>query len=200
LIHKQTAPFHLSPDKTADVEMMHGWRDGEAADLADAKLFELHYESGDLSMIILLPNKIDGLSALEQSLTADSFEKSFREAHEGEAHISLPKTTMRCNLELSGTLSAMGMPTAFSRASPTLAGLGGSKEDLFLSNVLHQAFLSLDETGTEIAAATTETSTTTSAPAFGETIEFNADHPFVFLIRDNRSGAILFIGRYMGPP
>jgi serpin B len=111
-------------------------------------------------------------------------------------YVYLPKFKMTTGpLELKGILKAMGMKDAFSMAAD-FSGMSGNK-DLFVSNVLHKAFMAVDEKGTEAAAATAVVVTLKEEPAASPV--FRADHPFVFVIKDNRSGSILFIGRVVNP-
>jgi serpin B len=92
----------------------------------------------------------------------------------------------------------MGMPLAFSQTGADFSGMTGSR-DLFISKVIHQAFVNVDEKGTEAAAATVVTMSLMSAPQHIEPKIFKADHPFIFLIRDNTTGSILFMGTIMKP-
>ena len=94
------------------------------------------------------------------------------------------------------TLASMGMPLAFSNGAD-FSGMTG-KRDLFIDDVIHEAFVSVDEAGTEAAAATAVVMKLTSAP-IGPPVEFTVDHPFIFLIRDIETGTILFVGRVMNP-
>jgi serpin B len=92
----------------------------------------------------------------------------------------------------------MGMPLAFSIDNADFSGMTG-KRDLFISQVIHQAFIDVGEQGTEAAAVTAITMMTTSAPPAREIKVFDADHPFVFLIKDHATGSILFMGKIMSP-
>jgi serpin B len=112
--------------------------------------------------------------------------------------VAMPKFKMTREFELSKTLAAMGMPLAFS-ANADFSGMDG-KTDLSISAVIHKAFVAVDEKGTEAAAATAVAIRTLSLRRpLEEPERFKADHPFIFLIRDARSGAILFLGRFTGP-
>jgi len=90
----------------------------------------------------------------------------------------------------------MGMPAAFSESQADFSGMDGAK-DLYISDVVHKAFVSVDEAGTEAAAATGVVMTATAMPM--EVKQMTIDHPFIFLIRDNPTGTVLFIGRVMNP-
>jgi serpin B len=112
-----------------------------------------------------------------------------------EIFLTMPKFTVTAEFELSKTLAAMGMTDAFDAGKADFSGMTGQK-DLFLSAVVHKAFVDVNETGTEAAAAT---AVPAAAADGGGEIHFTADHPFLFLIRHEPSGTILFIGRMADP-
>lgn len=191
------APFKLSADKEVTVPMMHLEDRFKYAETNDLQILELPYKGQDLSMIVLLPKKVDGLAELEKSLTVKNLDTWLSELRKQEVRVYLPKFKMTTGpLELRNILKSMGMKDAFSLPPADFSGMTGTK-DLFISNVLHKAFVAVDEKGTEAAAATAVGMTTTAIPK--PPVIFRADHPFVFLIKDNRSGSILFMGRVMNP-
>ena len=192
------APFHLTADKTADVDMMFQQKHFRFARTDDALLLEMPYKSGDLSMVVLLPTKVDGLPAVEKMFTAESYDKWLAKLKSVNAQVWLPKFKATQQFELSGKLSAMGMPSAFSASGADFSGMDG-KRDLSISAVIHKAFVDVDEKGTEAAAATGAVVGVHAIARPQKPEEFKADHPFIFLIRDTRGGAILFLGRYTGP-
>ena len=155
-----------------------------------------------LSMVVLLPREVDGLEALEESLTVESLNDRLAEPNfsmgsgKREVVVYLPKFKETCEFSLAGILAAMGMANAFSYGKADFWGMDGTKE-LFISAVAHKAVVEVNEEGTEAAASTGVVMGITSLPPLPPV--FRADHPFVFLIRDNASGSILFIGRIMDP-
>jgi serpin B len=170
----------------------HGLR--YAAD-DDVQVLELPYaRDGSLSMIILLPKQVDGLADLEKRLTAENLQTWTDELQPQRVAVWLPKFKMTSEFSLSDALKAMGMPLAFSDQAD-FSGMS-TQERLFISAVIHKAFVDVDEEGTEAAAATAVAvmKSATARPA-EDSIEFRADHPFVFLIRDQRTQSILFFGR-----
>jgi serpin B len=177
------APFTLMDGTQAEVPMMAQTADFKLARTETVQALELPYEGDDLSMVILLPNpgEIPELASL-----AD-FE--FREM---EVLVQLPKFKIETEFYLGKTLSVLGMPLAFS-GNADFSGMDGSY-NLSLDEVIHKAFIEVTEEGTEAAAATAAAIRTTSMPP-----QFIADHPFLFLIRENSTGTILFIGRVMNP-
>ncbi len=190
------APFMISADKKVIVPMMHLKDKFKYAETNDLQILELLYKNKDLSMIVLLPKKADGLVQLEKSLTLKNLNDWLGRLRKQEVPVYLPKFKMTFGpLELKDILKSMGMKDAFSMAAD-FSGMDGTKM-LFISNVLHKAFVAVDEKGTEAAAATAVVVTLkeeTMAPTV-----FRADHPFVFLIKDNYSGSILFMGKLVKP-
>jgi serpin B len=163
------------------------------------QLLELPYRGKTLSMIVLLPKQHDGLGALEKQLTADTLNKWLETMQRQTVHVFLPKFRLETMYTLRGTLSAMGMPAAFQPGGFT--GMSDAPEAplLALSHVVQKAFVDVNEEGTEAAAVTVITMATVSARIEPPIPTFRADRPFLFLIRDNQSGAILFLGRVMSP-
>ena len=147
-------------------------------------------------MLVLLPKQVDGLAEIEKALTVKKLKEWTGRLRPGKVSVFLPKFTMTCKFELKKVLTAMGMPHAFSPMSADFSGMNG-KKDLFISAVIHKAFVDVNEEGTEAAAATATVIGITSLPQPSPV--FRADRPFVFLLRDNRSGSILFIGRVANP-
>lgn len=196
----QPAPFHVGSGKTVDVPTMndhsfsaiHGYLDGESFQALAVPCGS----RGELSFVVLLPKRVDGLAELEASLSpdlVDSWWPRFRRY--GEILIALPKFRLRASLALDALLSDLGMPLAF-QSSADFSGINGRRSDLFLAAVTHGARLDVDEEGIEGAAATGFI----DASSFGdEPPVFRADHPFIFLVRDTRTGCILFMGRVENP-
>lgn len=151
-------------------------------------------------MVVLLPEKVDGLSDMEAKLSVDNLRKWSQAMNLEEVIVFLPKFKTEFEFELKETLRSLGMVSAFDAQSADFSGMTGGK-DLFISAVLHKAFIDVNEKGTEAAAATGVIMTPKSAPNIKprKLPVFRADHPFVFLIRDNRNGAILFLGRVIDP-
>ena len=195
--------FHLSPARNVRAPLMHLTEGFNYFDGGTFQALEIPYESGDLSMIVFLPRDIGGLPALEKSLTASNMKQWLNQLQWNDVVIlTLPKFQMTRQFGLAGTLSATGMPSAFDATTADFSGMTGKRE-LFISAVIHKAYISVDEKGTEAAAATAVVmrGPTAIPPRFQlpPPRVFRADHPFVFLIRDNRSGGILFMGRVTDP-
>jgi serpin B len=193
----EDAPFHLSNDKQLHVPMMLKVEDFGyfAADAVD--VLELPYGGRDLSMVVLLPKKFDGLSELEAQLTSESVRDLTSKLRNREVRVYMPKFKTTSEFMMSDVLRAMGMPLAFSDQAD-FSGISVD-EALKISEVVHKAFVDVNEEGTEAAAATGIAIAPTSAVSPEEPPTFRADHPFVFFIRDNRTGAVLFLGRVVNP-
>jgi serpin B len=192
------ADFRISPEHQVKVQMMHfSGKESEFnyAETDNLQILELPYEGKDLSMLILL-SKADGLKAVENSLTSDNLAKWQKMFSREKINIYLPRFKFETKYFMADDLKAMGMPTAFSRYAD-FSGMTG-KEDLFISEVIHQAFVDVNEEGTEAAAATAVIMARKSAMP-KPVKEFRADHPFIFLIQDQDTGNILFIGRVSDP-
>jgi serpin B len=135
----------------------------------------LPYEGQRLEMVVLLPAQRDGLADLEAALTAGNLESWLGRLRKQTVRVSLPRFSTRSRFELSRTLVEMGMPSAFSGAAD-FSGMNGRPHDLFISIIVHEAFIDVDEQGTEAAAATG-----------------------VAMIRDRESGSVVFLGRIVQP-
>ena len=155
---------------------------------------EVLYDGGELSMVILLPE--DGkFEAFEDGLQAEQVEDIISGLQLTEVALTMPKFEFDSEFSLKDTLPEMGMPIAFS-SSADFSGMNGNRE-LSISDVLHKAFVAVDEAGTEAAAATAVIMELTAAPE--PPVEVTIDRPFIFLVRDIETGAILFVGRVMNP-
>ena len=166
---------------------------GEADSL---QVLEMPYVGQELSMVVLLPKESAGLGDLEKTLTAENVSKWLSGVHKQEVIVAVPKFKMTHKFNMGAVLQAMGMTDAFSPQAD-FSGMTG-RRDLFISAVVHQAYVDVNEEGTEAAAATGVTMKLTSI-APGRVPVFRADHPFLFLNRDIRSGSILFLGRMTNP-
>ena len=192
--------FHLSHAQRIRVPLMNRQGGFNYFDGGKFQALELPYVSGELSMIVLLPRELDGLPELETSLTEANMRQWLGQLrHIPKVIVALPKFKMTQQFGLGATLAKMGMPRAFERDAD-FSGMS-SERDLWISAVIHKAFIEVNEEGTEAAAATAVVMTGALArrPDPTPPIVFRADHPFIFLIRDNRSGSILFMGRVTDP-
>jgi len=186
--------FHLLDGSEVTVPMMtqtesFGYSEGEGY-----QAVELPYDGRELSMVILLPNNGE-FDDFEGTLDADIVDAITNDLKYRKVQLTMPKFEFESEFSLVNTLAAMGMPVAFSGAAD-FSGMTGAR-DLFISDILHKAFVSVDEAGTEAAAATAVIMSLTAAPE--QPVEVTLDHPFIFLIRDIETGAVLFVGRVANP-
>lgn len=168
------------------------FRYGETDDL---QIIELPYSGKELSMLVLLPKAVDGLARLEETLTTENLAGWMGALAETEVRVWLPAFEISFPFRLDETLIALGMTDAFT-GKADFSGMEKTRE-LYLGAVLHKAFVAVNEEGTEAAAATAVVMQTKSIEFMS--VEFRADHPFLFLIRENHTGTILFIGRLVNP-
>ncbi len=198
-----TAPFTVTPAHKVQTPLMHCEAQFTYAETEGLQLLELPYSqskhappAAHLSMVVLLPKELDGLKKLESSLTPAALNQWLTQARAQKVNVFLPKFKMTAQFSLAETLAAMGMSIPCS-SQADFSGIDGAR-DLFISAIVHKAYVDVNEEGTEAAAATgTVMSMTSMMPR--PTPVFRADHPFIFLIRDTQSGTILFLGRVTDP-
>lgn len=190
--------FHVSASKTVRAPLMQLVTSTRYAQTGGLQLVELPYASRKLSMIIALPVSGD-LSAVERGMGDATLQSWMGALGSGNArvHVVLPRFKATGSLSLASTLEAMGIRSAFHYGPADFSGIDGTR-DLYLSEAVHQAYVAVDESGTEAAAATALGAVAGAAPA-DPPVEFRADRPFVFVIRDTTSGAVLFMGRVNDP-
>ncbi len=159
---------------------------------------QLPYERFELGMVIMMPDE-GRFEEFEGSLDVEKVQDIIDGLSSWEVRLTMPKFTYESGFNLKDTLSAMGMPTAFEPFNADFSGMDGTKE-LYIFDVIHKAFIKVDEEGTEAAAATAVMMEMTSAEMDEpEPIVLDIDRPFIYLIRDIRTGSILFVGRVMNP-
>jgi len=194
--------FFVTPEKKVATPLMHQTKHFGYFDGGDFQVLGLPYQGDRLAMVVLLPKRNvppgakDGLAALEASLSADKVAEWVGKLRRREVEVALPRFKTTAEFSLGDTLVAMGMTDAFDSGRADFSGMTGTK-DLFISAVVHKAFVDVNEEGTEAAAATAVVIRPKNGG--GGPPEFRADHPFLFLIRDTRTGAILFLGRILDP-
>ena len=158
----------------------------------DVQVIRMPYNGDRLSMLVILPNELDGINALEESLSVDLLDQWRSELLPTELILHLPKFTMKTNYDLKSPLQSLGISDVFD-GSADLTGI--SKDGLYVSGVKQSAFVNVNEEGTE-AAAITSISISIGVPNIPI---FHAGHPFLFIIQDDQSGTILFMGKVYDP-
>ncbi|KAK2160687.1 hypothetical protein NP493_1631g00031 [Ridgeia piscesae] len=198
---KYTKPdtFFLSATKTKKTNMMNlkgkKFNYAEVANLG-CKIIELPYDGDEVSMYILLPDETIGLSALESQITSASINAAISSMYKQPVGVSMPKFKMTMQIDLKDILKALGMTDAFVPNLADLSGIDGTRK-LLVSAAVHEAYVDVNEEGTEAAAATGVGISVTSIQI---PKTFKADHPFLFFIREKVTGSILFSGRVLDPP
>jgi serpin B len=189
-------PFTLADGTKVQVPMMNQQAHFGYAEADTLQALEMPYVGDELSMIVLLPKKTDGIKELEEQLTPENLSDWMDQISRREVIVSMPKFKLTDKFDLGRTLQSMGMTDAFTQRAD-FSGMAGTR-NLLISAVIHQAYVDINEEGTEAAAATgVSVSLTSIGPE--STPVFRADHPFLVLIRDKPSGSILFLGRTMKP-
>jgi serpin B len=202
------ARFHLEGGATVKARLMFQIKHVRYFEDRDLQAVELPYVGEDLLMVLALPRRENGLPDLEARLTAQSIDRWVDRMGREEVKLHVPRFKISWGTaNISKALIAMGMAAAFDRVRADFSGINGRRspdaEALFISSVFHQAFVEVDEEGTEAAAATAVVMDAVMSPRFRPPPPpipvFRADHPFLFAIRHRSSGAILFLGRVSDP-
>ncbi|MEN8207926.1 MAG: serpin family protein [Candidatus Fermentibacteria bacterium] len=187
------ARFNLAGSSGIDVQMMNQTGFFNYAQTEGCKAVELDYSGGSASMLVLLP---DGdIKDFQERFDADMLQTIRGRLSPTNVSLSMPKFEFSRSISLSQLLQQLGMESAFAN-SADFSGFTGSP-DLFISEVLHKAFVKVDEAGTEAAAATAVVMGLTAIPE--QPVQMNIDSPFIFFILDRESGSIVFMGRVMDP-
>ncbi len=189
------SPFWIAPDNQVQVMTMtqkQVYRYGEDVGL---KILEIPYTKHNVSLVVFLPDELDGLVKFESTLSLDNLARWIRGLQMIEVEVHIPRFEMNSAFRLDDALQSMGMTEAFNHQAD-FSGMTDC-EKFFIGSVLHNAFIVVNEEGTEAAAATAIIMRSFGYP---EALPvFRADHPFVFLIRENSTGSILFLGRVVNP-
>jgi serpin B len=194
--------FTISQGKTVPVKMMvkndtdayFRYMENDAL-----QVLELPYATGNnkqVSMLVILPRNYD-LASVEESLTPEKLASLKNASYRQRVHVMFPKFKLDTKFNLSGTLKLLGMSAAFTE-NADFSGMDGSR-NLFIGDIIHQAFIEVNEEGTEAAAATVVVMNVMAIRNEPPIPVFRADHPFIFIIQDNENGNILFMGRVIDP-
>lgn len=197
--------FYLAEDNMALVEMMNAISTFRFMVNDQFALLEMPYglekegSGADLAMLVFLPKEIEGLAQLEKDISVEKLKAWMDQMDYTDVQVRFPKFKLDYDVSLKETLSKMGMPIAFTSAAD-FSGISGTR-DVAIDNVVHKAYINVDEKGTEAAAAT---GVVVGLTSLGEEIDvppyyFLADHPFLMMIVDKKTDTILFMGRYVDP-
>lgn len=189
----EDAPFYLLDGGQMMAPLMRQTTSLGYAEGQGYQAVEIPYDGGELAMVVVLPESLDDFEA---HLDAPAVEGILDALSYRQVALAMPKFEFEAQFSLVEALAAMGMPVAFSEAAD-FSGMTGNR-DLMIGDVIHKAFVAVDEAGTEAAAATAVIMKLTAMEP-QEPVQVTVDHPFLFFIRDLQTGAILFVGRVVNP-
>lgn len=197
------APFHVTPFETKNVPTMHRMHAFSVSRMGGVTALELPYQGDRLAMVLLVPDQVDGLARLESTLDTQGLDAITSRMRPETVDLALPKFEV-CpteSLSLRRALEALGMPKAFDPDDADFTGIANPPDPadrLCISDIFHKGFVRVDEKGTEAAAATAVVMFRAGGMP-KEPLQIKIDRPFLFLIRDNATGLILFLGRVTDP-
>lgn len=190
------APFILLDGNEVPVPMMRQTTDYAYAEGDGYQAVDIPYDGRELSMLIVLP-EAGTLADYEAGLDAADLNDIVDRLGSQQVALTMPRFETRSAFSAVDAMQALGMEAAFSREDADFSGMTEERE-LYITEVVHEAFVSVDEEGTEAAAATAVVMDLRSAAPV-EPVEMRIDHPFLFFIRDIETGAVLFVGRIVDP-
>lgn len=189
-------PFTRLDGSTVQASMMHLGESLRYAEGKDYQAIELPYVDGSLAMLVIVPDP-GRFETVQSSLDPASLEAIVGDLQAARVQLTFPKFEFRTQASLKDPLIELGMPIAFEGGRADFSAMSSEGRDLYIQDVIHEAFIAVDEDGTEAAAATAVIVGETAAPI--KTVTLKVDRPFIFAIRDNDTGAILFLGRVLDP-
>ena len=189
--------FYTFKNKDVPAKMMYNKARYGYYENEKFQFLEMPYKGDDVSMFVILPKETQGLSKIESNLSLKMINLAIKGIEKKEVIVYFPKFKLELSYELSRLMKSLGMNDAFSKKAD-FSKITDNKE-LYISAIIHKTFIEVDEKGTEAAAATAVVMRVKSMPPPAEKIEFKADHPFFYFIRENSTGTILFTGRMNDP-
>lgn len=189
--------FNLLDGEQIDVDMM-SWDDPTSVPYATGEGYqaiELPYRGDSASMVLIVPDA-GTFETFEEGFTGEQLGSIIDTMEIKSVALTMPKFSYDAEVSLADTLAEMGMTNAVDPNQANFSGMDGTRQ-LYISDVFHKAFVAVDEEGTEAAAATAVVVGMTAMPM--EEMELTVDRPFIYLIRDTRTGEVLFLGRVLNP-
>ena len=195
--------FWSTPTSSSTKDIMNLYeKTFDYTNTGDLQVLRLPYQGNRISMLFILPNERDGISSLEQSISVDLLNQWRSELHPTKVHVSIPKFTIHETYDLKPPLVQLGVLDAFYSGSANLTGIYNDiRERLYVSDAIQKVYVKVNEQGTEAAAVTAifDKAIGRSVPTNTDIPHFNAEHPFLFIIQDDSSGTILFMGKIYDP-
>ncbi|MFC2115108.1 serpin family protein [Bacteroidota bacterium] len=188
--------FHINSKESINTDFMHLTKTLDYYEDEEIQAIRLPYKNERISMMIILPGSVEGWELVSRVLDLEKLSLVEAQLTPKEVYVSMPKFSSELQFNLRKELSGMGMEKAFSRDAD-FSGMTGEK-NLFIDEVVHKAFIEVSESGTKAAAATSAIMGLKSA-LIEDPERFNADHPFLYLIKDHQTGCIIFLGRLVKP-
>ncbi len=189
-------PFTRLDGSTVEAQLMRLSEDLRYASGSGYRAVELPYIDGSLSMLVIVPESGE-FADFQSTFNADTLATIVSDLKTAQVKLGFPRFEYRTQASLKDALKEMGMPIAFDAGFADFSAMSPDGKDLYIQDVIHEAFIAVDEDGTEAAAATAVIVGETSAPV--DVVELTVDRPFLYAIRDNDTGAILFLGRLTDP-
>ena len=187
--------FWKNSTESVRTDFMHERAPFQYASLDGIKIIKMPYEGDRLSMLVVLPKDVDGLDSLDGAVSIEQIDRWRQSLLWGDVIVKMPKFVMETSYNLPAYLKRLGMTDAFSSSLADLSGIASTQGgNLYVSNAYHNAYVGVNETGTEAAAVTVIMDSVVSG-----SVRFTANSPFIFIIQDDESGAILFMGRLSDP-
>ncbi len=193
----QSRPFYVAGAKKIQTASMHQTASLRYAETQTEQLLELPYRGNQFALLVLLPKERNGIGRLEKRLTPQYLDTMLRGLSQQQVQVVLPKFKIEQSFSLIQPLVKLGVRKAFDPGQADFSGMYAGDDRIHISDVLHKAYLDINEQGTEAAAATAVVMTYSAQVV--EPKVFRADHPFVFMIRHNPTDSILFMGRLLNP-
>ncbi|MFU8802194.1 MAG: serpin family protein [Bradymonadaceae bacterium] len=191
------APFHIADKQTSEVPMMRQKAQLRHRTSGDHDIVELPYADGDFSMVVIMPKRTTTAHFLSQT-TPGALQELFDGLELGRVQLGLPRFDVTSPIPLRETLIAVGMPLPFDPDQADFSPIT-REEQLYLDNVVHEATITVDEKGTEAAAATAAIIAVESEGPPEKVVNITFDRPFVFFLRDRQTSAVLFMGEIVDP-
>ncbi|MDR1483054.1 MAG: serpin family protein [Synergistaceae bacterium] len=195
----ETAEFYTDTGVVSQAQIMKNTGAYEYFENGMIQAVKVPYLRGAYSMTLILPKERGGINALEEAFVSGNLNISMNDTERRRVELSVPRFKIESKFSLNKTIGELGAPAAFNPSSADFSGINGER-DLFISDAIHAAFVNVDEDGTEAAGATAIAISRSSAMLdTADPVIFRADHPFLFTIRDEMSGTILFMGKLARP-